>query len=143
MRDQLKYFDGELESIEGIPDDIRVKYKTAFAIEYKYFIDAAARRQEMDRSGSVGESFLPSPDIKTLSHMYRDAWHKGLKTTYLRTLGASNIEKATVSVKKEVRGRAGAAGEGSAASKKEYSPEEVKTCSLEAMMRGEECEACQ
>ena len=145
MRDQLKYFDGELESIEGIPDDIRVKYKTAFAIEYKYFIDAAARRQKwIDQAQSVN-LFLPSPDIKTLSHMYRDAWHKGLKTTYyLRTLGASNIEKATVSVKKEVRGRAGAAAaEGSAASKKEYSPEEVKTCSLEAMMRGEECEACQ
>jgi ribonucleoside-diphosphate reductase alpha chain len=28
--------------------------------------------------------------------MYRSAWHVGLKTTYyLRSLGASNIEKAT------------------------------------------------
>ena len=143
MRDQLKYFDGELESIDGIPDDIRLKYKTAFAIEYKFFIDAAARRQKwIDQAQSVN-LFLPSPDIKTLSHMYRDAWHKGLKTTYyLRTLGASNIEKATVSVKKEVRGRAGAADE-SAGSKKEYTTEEVKACSIEAMMRGEECEACQ
>ena len=33
--------------------------------------------------------------------MYRAAWRKGLKTTYyLRTLGASNIEKATVDLKK-------------------------------------------
>jgi ribonucleoside-diphosphate reductase alpha chain len=49
--------------------------------------------------------WLKTPDLKTLSHMYRAAWHQGLKTTYyLRTLGASNIEKATVSVKKEVRG---------------------------------------
>jgi ribonucleoside-diphosphate reductase alpha chain len=40
--------------------------------------------------------------------MYRSAWHGGLKTTYyLRSLGASNIEKATVNVKKEVRGAAG------------------------------------
>jgi len=40
--------------------------------------------------------------------MYRSAWHAGLKTTYyLRSLGASNIEKATVNVKKEVRGAAG------------------------------------
>jgi ribonucleoside-diphosphate reductase alpha chain len=30
--------------------------------------------------------------------MYRYAWHTGLKTTYyLRTLGASTIEKSTVS----------------------------------------------
>ena len=141
MLDQLKYFDGELDSIDGIPDDIREKYKTAFSIEYKYFIDAAARRQKwIDQSQSVN-LFLPEPDIKTLSHMYRDAWHKGLKTTYyLRTLGASNIEKATVSVNKEVRGRAGQAD---APAKKEYTAEEVKACSLEAMMRGEECEACQ
>jgi ribonucleoside-diphosphate reductase alpha chain len=138
MRDQLKYFDGELESIAGIPEDLREKYKTAFAIEYQYVIDAAARRQKwIDQAQSVN-LFLASPDIKTLSHMYRDAWHKGLKTTYyLRTLGASNIEKATVSVKKDMRGRVGAD------SKKDYTAAEVKACSLEAMMRGEECEACQ
>ncbi|NQY31586.1 MAG: ribonucleoside-diphosphate reductase subunit alpha [Coraliomargarita sp.] len=141
MRDQLKYFDGELDSIDGIPDDIREKYKTAFTVEYQYFIDAAARRQKwIDQSQSVN-LFLAEPDIKTLSHMYRDAWRKGLKTTYyLRTLGASNIEKATVSVKKEVRG---VSQSSEAASKKEYTEAEVKACSLEAMMNGGECEACQ
>jgi ribonucleoside-diphosphate reductase alpha chain len=142
MRDQLKYFDGELESIEGVPEDIREKYKTAFSIEYGYFIDAAARRQKwIDQSQSVN-LFLPEADIKTLSHMYRDAWHKGLKTTYyLRTLGASNIEKATTSVKKEVRGRAGNAQP--AEVKQEATEAEKKACSIEAMMNGEECEACQ
>jgi len=35
--------------------------------------------------------------MKTLSQMYRHAWHVGLKTTYyLRTLGASTTEKAIV-----------------------------------------------
>ena len=76
--------------------------------------------------------------------MYREAWRKGLKTTYyLRTLGASNIEKATTSVKKEVRGRAGVATNDAPVPKKEYTEAEVKACSLEAMMNGEECEACQ
>lgn len=142
MIDQLKYFDGELESIEGIPDDLREKYKTAFTIDYEYFIDAAARRQKwIDQAQSVN-LFLAEPDIKTLSHMYRQAWHKGLKTTYyLRTMGASNIEKATVSVKKEVRGRAGQTT--ATESKKEYTDAEVKACSLDAMMNGGECEACQ
>ena len=52
--------------------------------------------------------WLRTPDLKALSHMYRHAWHAGLKTTYyLRTLGASSIEKATSTVKKEVRGAAG------------------------------------
>jgi ribonucleoside-diphosphate reductase alpha chain len=147
MLDQVKYFDGELESIEGVPEDIRDKYKTAFGIDYQYLVDAAARRQKwIDQSQSVN-LFLPVADIKTLSHMYRSAWRKGLKTTYyLRTLGASNIEKATTSVKKEVRGRAGqteASSAGSGSAKKEYTPEQVQACSLDAMMNGGECEACQ
>ena len=144
MLDQVKYFDGELESIEGVPQDLRDKYRTAFGIEYTYFIDAAARRQKwIDQSQSVN-LFLPQADIKTLSHMYREAWRKGLKTTYyLRTLGASNIEKATTSVKKEVRGRAGVATNDAPVPKREYTEAEVKACSLEAMMNGEECEACQ
>jgi ribonucleoside-diphosphate reductase alpha chain len=143
MLDQVKYFDGELDSIEGVPQDLRDKYTTAFGIDYKYFIDAAARRQKwIDQSQSVN-LFLPEADIKTLSHMYRDAWRKGLKTTYyLRTLGASNIEKATTSVKKEVRGLAGQV-EGADQVKKEFSADEKKACSIEAMMNGEECEACQ
>jgi ribonucleoside-diphosphate reductase alpha chain len=77
--------------------------------------------------------------MKTLSHMYRRAWRTGLKTTYyLRTLGASNIEKATLNLKKEVRGMVG--GE---PAKPEFTAEEKQACSLAARARGEECEACQ
>ena len=66
--------------------------------------------------------------------MYRSAWRSGLKTTYyLRTMAASNIEKATVSVKKEVTD----------AVKGEYTEEEQRACSIEAMQNGEDCEACQ
>ena len=143
MADQLKYFDGELDSVENIPDHLREKYKTAFTIDYQYFIDAASRRQKwIDQAQSVN-LFLPEPDIKVLSHMYRDAWHKGLKTTYyLRTLGASNIEKATVAVKKEMRGRVSdSAANGD--SKKEFTDAEKQACSLDAMLNGGECEACQ
>ncbi|MAM90532.1 MAG: ribonucleoside-diphosphate reductase subunit alpha [Opitutaceae bacterium] len=101
----LKYFDGELDEIEEIPEDIKLKYKTAFAVDYSWLVLAAARRQKwIDQSQSVN-LFLATPDMKTLSHMYRAAWRHGLKTTYyLRTLGASNIEKATVGAKKELRG---------------------------------------
>ena len=143
MVDQLKYFDGELDSVENIPDHLREKYKTAFTIDYQYFIDAASRRQKwIDQAQSVN-LFLPEPDIKVLSHMYRDAWHKGLKTTYyLRTLGASNIEKATVAVKKEMRGRVSDSAT-SGDSKKEFTDAEKQACSLDAMLNGGECEACQ
>jgi ribonucleoside-diphosphate reductase alpha chain len=69
--------------------------------------------------------------------MYRRAWDKGLKTTYyLRTLQASNIEKATIDVKKEVRGLA-------AGGPKQFTEAEKNACSLDAMLNGGTCEACQ
>ncbi len=138
MMDRLKYFDGELADIDEIPEELKKKYSTAFSVEYTYLIEAAARRQKwIDQSQSVN-LFMGKPDLKILSHMYRAAWHKGLKTTYyLRTMGASNIEKASVSMKKEMR------GVGVPAAAKEVTEEEKLACSLEARMRGEECEACQ
>ncbi len=141
MSDQLKYFDGELSDISNIPDWIKTKYLTAFDVSYEFVIAAAARRQKwIDQSQSVN-LFLGEPDLKALSHMYRAAWRQGLKTTYyLRTLGASNIEKATVDLKKE-KPLADISNEPSA--KKEFTDAEKKACSIEAMMNGEECEACQ
>jgi ribonucleoside-diphosphate reductase alpha chain len=170
MIDNLKYFDGELKDIERIPADLKTKYLTAFDIDYKWVLDAAARRQKwIDQSQSVN-LWIKTPDLKLLSHMYRHAWHAGLKTTYyLRSLGASHIEKATIAVKKEIRGAIkegqdggqnsgdvggshdpdrmldsdtpfAAAGTGG---KRSYTEKEKKVCSIEAMRSGEECEACQ
>ncbi|MBP6783067.1 MAG: ribonucleoside-diphosphate reductase subunit alpha, partial [Verrucomicrobiales bacterium] len=137
MAERLKYYDGELADIDEIPDDLKRKYTTAFSIEHEWFIEAAARRQKwIDQSQSVN-LFLATPDLKTLSHLYRAAWHKGLKTTYyLRTLQASNIEKATTKVNKEVRIFA-------TDHTREYSEVEKEQCSIEALLNGGECEACQ
>ncbi|HRX53387.1 MAG TPA: ribonucleoside-diphosphate reductase subunit alpha [Verrucomicrobiales bacterium] len=145
--DRLKYYDGELVEIDEIPQHLKEKYATAFSVHNQWLIDAAARRQKwIDQSQSVN-LFLPSADMRVMSHMYRSAWHKGLKTTYyLRTLQASNIDKATVNVKKEVRGAAGdvighAAPEDPGT--RTYSEAEKLACSIEAMRNGEICEACQ
>lgn len=98
IRKQLKYFDGDLSQVEGLPAHLVERYKTAFQISWRRLIDAAARRQKwIDQAQSLN-LYLANPDMKELSHMYRYAWHTGLKTTYyLRTLGASAIEKSTVS----------------------------------------------
>jgi ribonucleoside-diphosphate reductase alpha chain len=165
MIDNLKYFDGELKDIASIPADLKVKYLTAFDIDFKWITDAAARRQKwIDQAQSVN-LWIKTPDLKTLSHMYRSAWHVGLKTTYyLRSLGASTIEKATVGVKKEMRGAVNEGASGgqnsgdtggthsleqvkadavTAAGKKVYTAAEKTACSIEAMRNGEACEACQ
>jgi ribonucleoside-diphosphate reductase alpha chain len=144
MLDQLKYFDGELDAIDDIPEALKQKHKTVFGIGHEYIIDAAARRQKwIDQSQSVN-LFLATPDMKTLSHMYRRAWDKGLKTTYyLRTLQASNIEKATIDVKKEQRGVMATQTAATAATAKSYSDAEKNACSIDAMLNGGTCEACQ
>ena len=136
MLDKLKYYDGELTEIDEIPQDLKDKYRTAFAIDHNWLIAAAARRQKwIDQSQSLN-LFLPQADLKVLSHMYRAAWKAGLKTTYyLRTMSASNVEKATISVKKDVRI--------TTEEVKVYTEAEAQACSLEARARGEECEACQ
>ncbi len=151
MVDQLKYFDGEIDAIDGIPEAIKQKHKTVFGIGYEYIVDAAARRQKwIDQSQSVN-LFLSTPDFKVLSHMYRRAWDKGLKTTYyLRTLQASNIEKISIELNKEQRGHMATQTAATAATnlaattaKREFTAEEKMVCSLDAMMNGGECEACQ
>jgi ribonucleoside-diphosphate reductase alpha chain len=137
VRDALKYFDGELDDIHAIPESIKTRYKTAFGVDYRFIVESAARRQKwIDQSQSVN-LFLKDPDLKTLSHMYRAAWRMGLKTTYyLRTLGASNIEKATVTLKQTEQ-------KPDPKPAQQFTAEEKAACSLDAMMNGGECEACQ
>ena len=145
IQSKLRYTDGELESIEEIPGDLKRKYATAFAIDSAFIIEAAARRQKwIDQSQSVNLWFGGS-DMAPLSLMYRNAWRKGLKTTYyLRTRSASNIEKATESAGKVIRGViSGEVTAPAPAEPRTYSEEEKKACSIEAMRNGEICEACQ
>ena len=73
--------------------------------------------------------------------MYRDAWRRAKGNLLPTHFGASNIEKATTSVKKEVRGRAGQV-EGADQTKKGL-VQPRKSLFDQAMMNGEECEACQ
>jgi len=138
MVERLKYYDGELTDIDEIPQHLKEKYRTAFAIDYEWLIEAAARRQKwIDQSQSVN-LFLATPDMKTLSHMYRAAWHKGLKTTYyLRTVQASNIEMASHNAKKDVRIASEEQPSG------DYSNAEKQQCTIDALRDGGECEACQ
>jgi ribonucleoside-diphosphate reductase alpha chain len=137
MLDRIKYYDGELAELEEIPADVKEKYLTAFGIDYKWIIAAAARRQKwIDQSQSVN-LWLAAPDMKVLSHMYRAAWHSGLKTTYyLRTTSASNIEKTSVKLDKQVRITADSP-------RQDPSEAEKLACSIEAMRNGGTCEACQ
>jgi len=97
LRDKLTYHDGSVQELDAVPDDLRELYRTAFEIDPRHQLRLAARRGVwIDQSQSVNV-FFPETDGSKLSDVYRTAWELGLKTTYyLRTLGASQIEKTTL-----------------------------------------------
>ena len=130
MLSDLKYFDGSIQGIERIPAEVRRLYKTAFEIEPTWLLQCAAVRQKwIDQSQSVN-LFLAENDARKASFMYREAWDRGLKTTYyLRTINKSAIDSSNRERKKtEVEPVATPA---------------PSACSIEAMRNGTTCEACQ
>ena len=96
MINDLKYYDGSLEKIERVPESIKQMYVTAFELDARWLIEAASRRQKwIDQAQSLN-LYLASPSGKKLDNLYKLAWVRGLKTTYyLRTLGATHVEKST------------------------------------------------
>ncbi|OGZ45948.1 MAG: ribonucleoside-diphosphate reductase subunit alpha [Candidatus Ryanbacteria bacterium RIFCSPHIGHO2_02_FULL_45_13b] len=99
MLGKLKFNDGNIMLIGGIPDYLKEKYKEVFQINPKWLIRAAAHRGKwIDQSQSLNIFFMSSSG-KQLSEVYHYAWEMGLKTTYyLRTLAVSQVEKSTLSV---------------------------------------------
>lgn len=94
----LKYFDGSLARIDRIPQDLRDLYATAFEVEPQWLVEAASRRQKwIDQAQSLN-IYMAGASGKMLDDTYKLAWLRGLKTTYyLRTIGATHVEKSTVS----------------------------------------------
>lgn len=95
---ELKAHDGSVQKIDAIPIHLREKYKEVFEISPIWIIKhSAARGKWIDQSQSTN-IFYRGTSGKDISEIYTTAWKAGLKTTYyLRTLGATQVEKSTVS----------------------------------------------
>lgn len=93
----LKFHDGSLLPIERIPQQLKELYATAFEIEARWLVEAAARRQKwIDQAQSLN-LYVSRPSGRRLDELYRLAWRKGLKTTYyLRSTSATHVEKSTL-----------------------------------------------
>ncbi len=132
MLADLKYFDGSVQGIERVPADLKRLYKTAFEITPTWILQCAAVRQKWIDQAQSTNLWLAESDARTASFMYREAWERGLKTTYyLRTLNKSTIDSAS-------RDR-----RPTAEPKREATEAEKQSCSIEAMRNGGTCEACQ
>jgi ribonucleoside-diphosphate reductase alpha chain len=93
----LKYYNGSLARIGRAPAHLKQLYATAFEIEPQWLVECASRRQKwIDQAQSLN-LYMAEPSGKKLDTLYRMAWLLGLKTTYyLRSMGASGTEKATI-----------------------------------------------
>ena len=98
MVNDLKYYEGSVQSIDRIPAELKALYATAFEVEPRWLVDAASRRQKwIDQAQSLN-LYVAGASGKKLDITYRMAWLRGLKTTYyLRALAATTTEKSTVS----------------------------------------------
>ena len=130
MVNDLKYYEGSVQSIDRIPEDLKSIYATAFEVEPRWIVDAASRRQKwIDQAQSLN-LYINNASGKKLDVTYRMAWYRGLKTTYyLRSLAATGTEKSTIDT-----------GTLNAVSAGEPAPAPVPAaCSLDAP----DCEVCQ
>jgi len=101
MIDDLKYFDGMINEIERIPDDIKQLFPTAFEIEPDWIIECASRRQKWIDMGQSLNLYMAEPSGKKIHDMFMLSWNKGLKTNYyMRTLAATQVEKSTTDINK-------------------------------------------
>lgn len=93
----LKYNDGSVKDISSVPAHLKDKYKEVFQIDPSWIIKSAAHRGKwVDQSQSLNIYFAGTSG-RELANIYEYAWSLGLKTTYyLRSLGASQVEKSTV-----------------------------------------------
>ncbi|WP_049899437.1 ribonucleoside-diphosphate reductase subunit alpha [Natrinema sp. J7-1] len=97
MTDRIKYHDGSIQEIDAIPDELKRLYRSAFEIDPRHQLRLTAHRQTWIDQSVSHNVFFPSTDGSLLTDVYETAWELGLKTTYyLRTLGASQIEKSTL-----------------------------------------------
>jgi len=133
MVNDLKHYEGSVQQISRIPDDLKEIYATAFEVEPRWIVDAASRRQKwIDQAQSLN-LYINNANGKKLDVTYRMAWYRGLKTTYyLRSLAATGTEKSTIESDKL-----------NAVSSSSEAPAQAAPVPLACSLDDPDCEACQ
>ena len=98
IKAKLMAYEGSVQQIDEIPQDIKDLYKTVWEIKQKVIIDMAADRGAfIDQTQSMN-LFVREPNVGILSSMHFYGWKKGLKTGqyYLRTKPVARAQQFTV-----------------------------------------------
>jgi len=140
MVNDLKYFDGSVQPIDRIPDELKALYATAFEVDARWLIEAGSRRQKwLDQAQSLN-LYMSEPNGKKLDNLYKLAWVRGLKTTYyLRSMGATHVEKSTMSDATKANRLSAVGGSYNLLDKGKGNGAAPQVCSI----LDPECESCQ
>jgi ribonucleoside-diphosphate reductase alpha subunit len=98
MRQRIVQYEGSVQAIDEIPEDVRRLYRTAFELPPRALLQMAADRAPfVDQSQSLN-AFIANPTTRQLSALHMAAWQLGLKTGmyYLRTKGAVGAQKLSL-----------------------------------------------
>jgi len=146
MLDELKYCDGNVQMIDRIPQYIKDKYQEAFDLDPEWMIElSAVRGRWLDQSQSHNV-FMRGLSGKKLNDIYFKAWNTGMKSTYyLRTLGASQIEKSTLDTKFGFTQKREYRQDVERATQEvvQESQEEQDKAVMCSILNGPECDSCQ
>jgi ribonucleoside-diphosphate reductase alpha subunit len=104
---------GSVQYIDGLPDALKLKYKTVWEMPMRHIIDMAADRGAFICQSQSMNLWVEEPNYNILTSMLFYAWNKGLKTGvyYLRRKAKHQAQQFTVEPEKGGSG-AGAGGAG-------------------------------
>ena len=101
MKEALIVSNGSVQHIQGLPQELKDRYKTVWELSQKAIIDMAADRGAFICQSQSLNLFVENATMGKLSSMHFYAWQKGLKTGmyYLRSKAAVDPIKFTLSDK--------------------------------------------
>jgi len=100
VKEQLVAFNGSVQNIKQIPQDLKELYKTVWEIPQKTLMNLAIERGPFICQSQSFNVYMENPSYSKITSMHFYAWKNGLKTGqyYLRTKAAADAIKFTVNV---------------------------------------------
>jgi len=100
-REDILRSQGDIQSLDTIPQDLKDTFKTSFQLSPFAFLEVAARAQKWIDQAISRNMYLETRDIDDLMSIYEGAWKRGVKTTYyLHMKPRHTAEQSTVKVNK-------------------------------------------
>ena len=104
MKNEIIEQKGSIQKIEGIPKNIKDKYKIVWDMSMKRLIDMAKERGAFICQSQSMNLWVEDPNYKNLTSMHFYAWNSGLKTGlyYLRRKAKHQAQQFTIEPTKQL-----------------------------------------